>query len=172
MIDIKIDSAELENQLTALVDKIQHREPLMRDIAGIMADAVEENFAQEGRPKWLGIKRDGKVLQDKGRLAASNTAFSDNDNAVVGTNSKYAAIHHFGGVIKKKARTQSLYFKQNKDGSVGRRFVRKSKSNFSQTANIGAHQVTMPARPFLTLSNDDINEIEHAVSEYLVKIIK
>ncbi len=158
MIDIKIDSAELENQLTALVDKIQHREPLMRDIAGIMADAVEENFAQEGRPKWLGIQRDGKVLQDSGQLAASITAFNDNENAVVGTNKKYAAIHQFGGQTK----PHIIRPRNKKALAFGGRVVKSVNHPGSK----------IPARPFLALTDDDINEIEHAVSEYLVKIIK
>lgn len=171
-IDIKIDTKSLEVAISELIDRVTHKQPLMSTIAGIMADAVEENFAQEGRPKWLGIKRDGKILQKSGQLAASVTPYSDNENAVVGTNKKYAAIHHFGGTIKRKARAQSLYFRQSKDGSIGRCFVKKWRSNFTQTAHISAGEVTIPARPFLTLQPDDLNEIENAVNNYLQSVLK
>lgn len=59
------------------------------------------------------------------------------------------ARHEFGAEIKKEARTQTLYFKQDKNGTVGNRFVKKDKSNFSQEANVGAHTYDIPARaPF------------------------
>ncbi|WP_337062502.1 phage virion morphogenesis protein, partial [Serratia fonticola] len=59
--------------------------------------AVDENFAQQGRPAWLGIQRDGMILQKSGRLASSIVAASDNNSATVGTNVEYGPIHQFGG---------------------------------------------------------------------------
>jgi phage virion morphogenesis protein len=82
---------------------------LMQALAGIMMDEVEENFAQEGRPEWMGLKPStikarakaghwpGKILQVSGQLAASISESSTADTAVVGTNKEYAAIHQLGG---------------------------------------------------------------------------
>lgn len=158
MIDIKIDTTDIESTLSEIVDKIQHREPLMRDIAGIMSDAVEENFAQEGRPKWLGIQRDGKILQDSGQLAASINAYSDNDNAIVGTNKTYAAIHQFGG----KTKPHVIRPRNKKALAFGGRVVKKVNHPGSN----------IPARPFLNLTDDDLSEIEYAASNYLQRLIK
>jgi phage virion morphogenesis protein len=106
----------------------------MRQISEIMRDAVEENFEQEGRPKWKPSKRaqkqGGKTLQDTGSLASSISMKFTRNTAVVGTNKKYAAIHQFGG-------------------KAGR-----------------GRKVTIPARPFLRLTNEDLEEIKTTILEH------
>lgn len=101
MIKITIDDKEVQKALQSLARKVKDMTPLMRKIAGIMHDAVEENFAQEGRPKWKpskrAMKQGGKTLQDTGQLAASISQKATSNSALVGTNKKYAAIHQFGG---------------------------------------------------------------------------
>ncbi|MGL5344805.1 MAG: phage virion morphogenesis protein [Plesiomonas sp.] len=78
MLDIKIDTAGLEQHLNQLIKGIKNRRPLMQALAGDMLDAVEENFRREGRPAWAGwspryaAKRGhGQILQRSGRLASS-----------------------------------------------------------------------------------------------------
>lgn len=61
----------------------------------------------------------------------------------------YAAMNEFGGVVNIPARTQTLYFRQNRDGTVDNRFVAKERSNFAQDVIIPAHSVTIPPRPFI-----------------------
>lgn len=139
---------------TRLTDR---RAPLAA-IAGVMADAVEENFARQGRPKWLGIKPSprragGKILQDSGQLAASITSASDNDSAVVGTNKVYAAIHQFGG----KTRPHVIRPRYKRALAFGGRVV---KSVNHPGSNI-------PARPFLSMTADDEREVVAVVSDYL-----
>ncbi|WP_337062468.1 phage virion morphogenesis protein, partial [Serratia fonticola] len=97
MIEIKVDVADLQRRMDHMLDWLAHREPLMRAIAGELKAAVDENFAQQGRPAWLGIQRDGMILQKSGRLASSIVAVSDNNSATVGTNVEYGPIHQFGG---------------------------------------------------------------------------
>ncbi len=109
-IEIKIDDKELNQVLDRLFEKTSDLRPLMKNIAGIMADSVEENFKQEGRPeKWAELKKatigqrtkkgywPGKVLQMRGELAASITSEYSENSALIGTNKAYAAIHQFGG---------------------------------------------------------------------------
>lgn len=179
-VDIRYDIAQFERGIAELLDKLERREPLMREIAAAMAEAVEDNFNSEGRPAWAGwspayAKRraGGKILQRSGRLASSIVQLSDNDSASVGTNVKYARIHQEGGEITRKARQQTLHFRQNaKTGQVGQRFVKKSKSNFAQTVSVGAYRMTMPARPFLSLTDQDLDQIEETVSAYFSQIIE
>jgi hypothetical protein len=59
-----------------------------------------------------------------------------------------AAVMEFGAVIDMPAREQNIYFRQNKDGSIGNRFVKREKSNFAQNVQVPAHRVVIPARPF------------------------
>jgi phage virion morphogenesis protein len=135
MIKITIDDRDVQKMLRELAGRVKDRRPLMQELAGIMKDAVDENFEAEGRPKWKPSKRaqkqGGKTLQDTGSLATSISSKYDNNSAQVGTNKKYAAIHHFGG-------------------KAGR-----------------GKKVTIPARPFLKLTDSDLEEIKEAVKEYL-----
>ena len=116
----------------------------MRQIAGIMADAVEENFEKEGRPeRWPPLARStikqrekqghwpGKILQRTGSLASSVSSESDTHSASVGTNKPYAAIQQFGGLAGR-----------NKSSRI-------------------------PARPFLALDEDDLKEIIEVLEEAL-----
>ena len=161
MIEIKVENAAAVTAMERLAAAAQNRAPLMRSLAGIMADAVEENFAQEGRPKWLGIqpnpRRDGgKILQDSGRLAASIVSSSDNDGAVVGTNVKYAAIHQFGG----QTRAHIIRPRNKKALAFGGRVVKQVNHPGSK----------IPARPFLNLTEVDLDEMEGTAEDYLRKV--
>lgn len=177
-LEIKYDINDFTKSLGEFISKLEHREPLMREMAAAMGDAVEENFRNQGRPAWAGwspryakTRVGGKILQKSGRLAASISQFSDNDSATVGTNVKYARIHQEGGEIKHQARSQTLHFKQHKNGEVGNRFVKKSKSNFSQTVAVGAYKMKMPARPFLHLTEQDIEGVEETAAAYFKRVI-
>lgn len=143
MIEIKIDDSVFRKNIEELINRVIDRRPLMRNIAGIMHHAVEENFAKEGRPKWTPLSQKtiqarqkkgywpGRILQMRGELAASISQAYSNDEAVVGTNKVYAGIHQFGG-------------------KAGR-----------------GHRANIPARPFLKLTEQDLNDIKEAVIEYL-----
>lgn len=117
-IEIKIDNKELNQVLDKLFEKTSNLRPLMKSIAGTMADAVEENFKQEGRPEWAKLKDStiklrtqkgywpGKILQMRGELAASITSSYDETSAIVGTNKAYAAIHQLGGNAGRNKKTK------------------------------------------------------------------
>lgn len=142
-IEINVDSQELLAVLKQLSKKLVDMAPAMRNVAGVLMDAVEQNFEEEGRPKWpvlskttikLREKRGywpGRILQMRGELASSITSKYDKDSAVVGTNKAYAAIHQFGGKAGRKK------------------------------------QIKIPARPYLKLSDDNIKEIEQEIKDYL-----
>ena len=61
----------------------------------------------------------------------------------------YAFYNEFGATVEVPERTQTLYFKRNRDGTVGNRFVRKDKSDFAQDVAVGGHTISIPARPFM-----------------------
>ncbi|WP_130472361.1 phage virion morphogenesis protein [Candidatus Magnetaquicoccus inordinatus] len=101
LIQINVGSSAVSGLLGRLAAQGADMSAAFREIAGVMADSVEENFAREGRPPWnrsIRAEREGgKTLQDSGRLAASINARSSSESAAVGTNLIYAAIHQFGG---------------------------------------------------------------------------
>jgi len=143
MIKITIDDREVKKMLQELQHKAKNMRPVMRNIAGIMHDAVEENFETQGRPRWKLLKPatikqrerkgywPGKILQMRGELAGSISSRHDRDSAQVGTNKAYAAIHQFGGEAGK------------------------------------GKKATIPARPFLKLTDEDLNEVKKEIKEYL-----
>jgi phage virion morphogenesis protein len=143
-VEIKLDNKEVERALLEVAQKCEDMRPLMKNIAGIMADSTEENFAQEGRPdKWQELAEStikkrtktghypGKILQVEGQLATSITTYYDKESAIIGSNLAYAAIHQLGGQAGKGKKT------------------------------------TIPARPYLVLTNGDLSEILLLLFKYL-----
>ena len=149
MIDIRVDTSGIHDAFNALVNGLRNTSPLMQEVAHVMDTAVSENFERGGRPKWLG-KWDGSPskLQDTGRLKSSIQRVFDDSSAVVGTNVIYAGIHQFGGIIRPK-KAKALHFNG--------KFV---------------SQVNMPARPFLKLESDDLQEIELIGQRYLQGLVE
>lgn len=142
-IEIKIDNKKVEKALLEIAQKISNLRPLMKNVAGIMADSTEENFKVEGRPKWKDLSEKtksarkktghypGQILQVSGQLAMSITTQYDNESAVIGSNKVYAAIHQLGGQAGKNKKT------------------------------------IISARPYLKLTDDDFDEIISIVEKYL-----
>ena len=142
-IEIKIDNKEVESRLLDLAQRSENLRPLMKNIAGIFAYSTEENFKEEGRPKWENLKDStikqrtkkkqwpGMILQVTGQLASSINTYYDNDSAVIGSNLDYAAIHQKGGQAGK-----------NKSAEI-------------------------PARPYLKLTDNDFEEILQTCEDFL-----
>ncbi len=171
MIEIKIDAAQVTGALGRLAKGMADASPAMRAVAGIMHDAVMENFERGGRPEWAGLlpatlaqKRklgysDKPLIRRGGgqSLHSSVTQQSDSTSAVVGTNIKYAAIHQFGG----QTRPHVILPKNKKALAFGGRVVKKVNHPGSK----------IPPRPFLKLTNDDEAEIVRTVSGYLASLV-
>src|SRR5574344_1794831 len=144
-IEIRIDNKAVEEALLKVASKCEDLRPLMKNIAGIMADAVEENFEQEGRPdKWQELAEStikhrkktkhwpGRILQVEGQLATSITTQHDSESAVIGSNLAYAAIHQLGGNTGRGLKT------------------------------------LIPARPYLGLTSDEYEEIIDECKKYII----
>ena len=143
-IEIKLDNKEVLTRLQELASRGENLRPLMKNIAGIMATATEDNFKDEGRPdKWIDLsettkkqrqkigKYPGQILQVSGQLASSVSAVYDDNSAVIGSNLVYAAIHQLGGQTGKNKKT------------------------------------TIPARPYLKLTDDNFEEILTETEKFL-----
>jgi len=145
---------DLEEALAALEKRVKRRTPLMEQIAAIMLNAVDENFIAGGRPAWKPLKyRDGKPLMDTRRLHGSITPGHDNDTAVVGTNVVYARIQNQGG----KTRPHEIRPRNRQALRFNGRYAKKVNHPGSD----------IPARPFLTLTDHDLEEIKQAVIDFM-----
>lgn len=166
-----IDARGFENMSAQIAANMRNRRVMMRSISGVMADAVEENFRVEGRPRWprrslsttIARVQEGKlgrILQVSGQLAASVSRRSNENEAAVGTNKKYARIHQMGGVVRRGVvrpkRTKTLRWY----GPQGKPVFRKS---------AGPATIRIPARPFLALTAGDYNMINDIVRRHIVK---
>lgn len=152
-------------RLDLVIRRSGARQALMRGIAGDMADAVEENFAQQGRPRWaelrsVGVSRGAgyRILQDSGRLAASITRSFDDSTARVGTNVVYARIHQFGG------RTKAHVIRAKNKRALYTPFGPRKKVNHPGSV--------IPARPFLSLTESDLQKIGRRGEAFLRSLIK
>lgn len=160
MIKVKIDDRGLQNLLKQLAYKTNTK-GLLRQLGGIMLDAVEENFAKEGRPKWQKSKRadreHGQTLQDSGRLAKSITIKVDDKKVIVGTNIDYGEYNQFGAkipsVVIKPRNAKALAI------PLGKGVIFRKKAVIPER--------TLPARPFLSVTEEDIDKLKDKCREFL-----
>lgn len=116
-IKITSNSKEVNDKLLELAQRAKNTKPVMREIALIIRNYVDEKFETEGRyqgEKWEDLKEPykqkrtkkkrgkGKILTLDGELREKIDDKVTNDSVVVGTNQVYAAIHNFGGDVKKR----------------------------------------------------------------------
>lgn len=183
LIQLALDAQPITELFGRITRRMGGKPALMREVANIMLDEVEANFAAQGRPRWADLKsvdlrragytrtkggrlvwlkrnsRPGyQILQVSGRLASSITMAYDAQSATVGTNVVYAAIHQFGG----KTRPHVIRAKRAKalalPGIGPRRQVNHPGS-------------TIPARPFLMVSPAGEAAIVRAGESFLRAVI-
>lgn len=192
MSDIQIDSAEWDAALSRLYAFLRDGSAVTSVVAALMADAVEENFAAQGRPRWLGLspktlKRRGqsaddiKILQHSGRLAASIEQRHDANSATVGTNVVYAAIHQFGGSIERHPMSGMVRLRTERNGMLKRQANDARLAVFAKRhhklvkvvrwTRANGWTVKIPARPFLSLAEGDNARIEQEVTDYLRRLV-
>ncbi|WP_434777684.1 phage virion morphogenesis protein [Neisseria sp. Ec49-e6-T10] len=157
-VSIKITVDQLTNTLDKLSYVCTNREPLMLALSEQLLDCVYENFDQNGRPAWKGTARGGSILQDSGRLKASITTDHDNNTAKVGTNVVYAAIHQFGG----KTKPHKILPKRAKALKFG--------NTYAKSVNHPGSDI--PARPFLSVTDGDIQELQETIEDYILNAIE
>lgn len=176
ILDVTMDASALGRELEQLIERLGSLRTPLNDIAEYLHISTDSRarrqIAPDGSPwaplsaRTLAKKKGKKILRESGALLDTLRHQVSDDELQFGTDRPYGAIHQDGGKIEHAARSQQVYFKE-KGGVVGNRFVKKSKSNFSQWVTHGARTVEMPARPYLGLSTEDETRILEIVSDYL-----
>lgn len=134
--------AEMQGVFARLTDPAR-RVKLNERLAAYGVSSTEERFetqtAPDGRtwkPSIRAKEEGGLTLVKTPRLAVSFSPAATKDAAVWGTNVLYAAAHQFGVVIRAKNKP-SLFF------------------TLATGAKVAVKSVTLPARPFLGVSDYD-----------------
>lgn len=178
MLEVAFDTSLTGKALSDLIERLDDLTTPLNDIAEYLHQSTDDRFRQQVAPDgspWaplapstLARKKGNKILRDKGTLQDTLRHSVSNNELSFGTDRPYGAIHQLGGKIEHAARSQQVYFRQGKDGSVGNRFVKKKKSNFAQWVTRGAHSSEIKARPYLGLSSEDEIEILAIIQDYLL----
>lgn len=181
---VEITANTISPALRSAVDALQGdgRRLMLEDIGEYMLRATRDRAARQVSPEgtpWQALSPRYKRLKDRKRPGVPMLKFDFHmlgdrlsqqvvgDTLFVGTSAKYGAIHHFGGTIKRDARESEVFFKRDRDGTVGNQFVPRRKSNFSQRVTIPAYKITMPARPWLGVSTEDEQEVLAIATDHL-----
>ena len=157
-------SIRLDGDVSALLRRMRayselDRRGLSAALAQSARESTLERFRQSRDPsgkRWkTSIRAEatgGRTLIDTAQLRNSIKAYSDDKGFAIGTNVKHAGTHQFGvsnRTIRAKSR-KGLRFQ------VGGRWVTKRQV-----------KVSIPARPYLGLSSEDMQEIKSTVEEFI-----
>ena len=143
-IEIKIDNKDVERKLLELAQKSENLRPLMKNIAGIFASATEENFKNEGRPdKWTELSEATKKQRIKQK--------------------KWP-----GQILQVSGQLASSISTQYDDESA----IIGSNLDYAAIHQLGGQtgknkKVTIPARPYLKLTDDNFEEILTETEKFL-----
>ena len=144
-IEIKLNNKEVESRLLDLAKRSENLRPLMKNIAGVFAYSTEENFKEEGRPdKWADLAESTKKQRTK-------------------------TGHYPGQILQvsgQLASSISTYY-DNDSAVIG------SNLDYAAIHQLGGQagknqSVTIPARPYLQLNNEEIIEVIIYIKNFLI----
>ena len=141
---------------TGLAENVRHRIDRGVDPKGHPWQALSRAYAR--------LKKGPGILRESLMLQRSITFQVAPNQVTVGSNRAYAAIHQFGGTIAHGGGTKFIRDAVVGKGKHQRLAVRFVKASFvGSTELTRAHQITMPARPYLGLGREDIETIDDVV---------
>lgn len=137
------------------VKRIGNTRALMASIGEALVSGVKTRFKKEEDPegkKWepsaRALAEGGKTLTKDAHLRDSIDYAATPTRVMVGSNLPYARIHQYGGTIRPK-KAKALRFR----GPGGEMIMAK--------------QVTIPARPYLGVSEADMEEVKGTMEDFL-----
>lgn len=143
----------LNNAIDKLGDK---RRELMEGIGEILISSTQKRFQDEKAPDgtaWEKSAGPGKTMTKTRRLANSIDSAATLDDVMVGSNLVYARIRQKGGTIKAK----------------NKKFLRFTGTDGQP---VFVKEVTQPAREYLGINDDDLEEVAAFIGDYLEDAFK
>ncbi|ARJ70090.1 phage virion morphogenesis protein [Paracoccus contaminans] len=189
--DATLDDAAAQTRLAELYERMDNHQGFLQNVGEHLLNAVRDRFAAQAGPdgaEWAKLKpatireRERKrftpiqilTRHTRSGLRASINLKVGNDQVTIGTPKAYAAIHQFGGTINKPAREGVIYRHVSwKPQKLSNRFAplkgrkEQPKANLAEKVAIKAHEISMPARPFLGFSAEDQAEVIRIASDWL-----
>lgn len=159
-LQISLDSEQFRLGAQQLADAATNMRPMMVIAGGIFENSTRTRFEMERGPggipwstSWRARETGGKTLQDKGNLRGSIRSNVGDNFVETGPDgrsesSKHAATHQWGATIR-PVKAKALMF----TGPDGRLHA--------------AQSVTIPARPFMGIDDDDVADLRDAFVDYL-----
>lgn len=153
--DVRVDDKEVLRAFGLLQARLSNTKPVMQAIGTGLVGHIQKRLGDGSlasgwaplNPSYRTTKKNKNMLVESGSLRGSIAEQAGQDYVKIGTNKVYAAIHQLGGTIRPKD-APALFFK------MGSGFVR-------------AKSVTIPARPFLTIEDEDNEMIADIVFRFL-----
>ncbi len=164
VINIQVEGIKaLQDKLNTQIKKLDNMQPFWHVVGEyIKKRTIQECFEKEQSPdgvKWKPLseithkerskKGSYKILQDTGELRRSVRYKAFNNYVIISSNLKYSRIHQFGGKITVTPRMRAyLRYKGI--------YLRKN-----------TQYITIPARPYLGVTQADKQHITSMFSQYL-----
>lgn len=161
-ITVTIEDARVRRAFARLARTMENTRPVMERIGTGLVASVERRFVSQTDPDgnaWAALnpgyasdKRNSRILTESGRLRGSINKNVGSDQVRVGTNTPYAAIHQFGGTITPKSASHLMF-------RIGGGFAKVT-------------SVTLPARPYLGISEEDHRMIGEVVEGFVARAVR
>jgi phage virion morphogenesis protein len=153
MITIKVDDASIKRLFSKLEQKAIDKAQLTRAITGIMKRAVDDNFETQGRPdRWAPLS----PVTLKQKLKKGK------DKILINSNLLRRSITSYNDANTAVVGTNKPYAAIHQFGG-----------NISRKTKKGSHIITIPARPFLKLTPEDladIHDFDPTYEEFIVPL--
>lgn len=160
-ISLTVSDTQFRRWLERAISVVRDASPIMREVAGVLADESEEAFQRQADPStgvpWERLKDStiegrearghwpGKILQVTGGLAQSITTDYGANFAAIGSNKEYAAIQQLGGQTR-----PHVILPRNKKALAFKGILAK---------RVNHPGSKLPARPYMGLSTSGQQEI-------------
>lgn len=174
-VTLTLDYRDAMHVLLGMEQQLRHPKPMLDKMGEALLDFHRQRFKDQESPSgeaWQELSRrykkrkkrnKDKILVLDGTLRNTLRWQIRGNEMLFGTDRPYGAIHQFGGTIEIAARSQQAYYREVRGEKIKGQFVRKVKNqfvskrraNYSEWHTIGAYSITMPARPWLGVSDTE-----------------
>ena len=157
---VSLNWGGFDKALGKAAHKLGDKQALMESVGDALVSGTLKRFSDQEDPqgkKWepsaRAAEEGGETLTDTAALRKSIDYAATSEKVMVGSNLPYARIHQKGGTIKPK-KAKKLVFK----GRGGKK--------------VAVDKVTIPARPYLGVSADDMKDVRETISDFLAGTFK
>jgi len=158
-IKIEVDDKGVKKALQELSERVEDLTPVMRRIGELLVSSVQENFNREGRYSEPGSWRGGSKRWQP--LAPSTIR------------QRERLGYWPGQILTRTGRLKSsINYQAGKDHVVvGTNLIYAAIHQFGGKAGRG-HRANIPARPFLVVQDEDLEEIREIIRDYIAGLLK